>query len=188
MEENEFRVKIKEIAVDHFERDGFYGATIRKIASDAGCSLPMIYYYYKSKKELFHEIIIKDYFEILSRQAKKIESKNIIDFYTEFVFELNHLNRYDKKVYRLGVKVYLAFDGDDELTTIMENWEKSIVDRHSQLVLPHLKSCENNVIVVKTLIHLLENLIISIVVKNRYIAKDEIHEEISAILADKLNM
>ena len=30
-----------------------------------------------------------------------------------------------KKVYRLGVKVALSFDGDDELAEVMDEWEKT---------------------------------------------------------------
>ncbi|MEA5058482.1 MAG: TetR/AcrR family transcriptional regulator [Candidatus Pelethousia sp.] len=186
MDNKDFKTKIKEVAVYHFDQNGYYGTTIRKIAGDVGCSLPMIYYYYKSKKELFHEIVEKDFFAIVSRQAERAASKNIIDLYTEFVYELNHLNSYDRKVYRLCMKVYLGFDGDDELMAVMDQWEKMIVNRHLQLVLPHLKTQADGIVIVRTLIHLLENLIEGIVVKNRYLPKDEIREELSTILAEKI--
>jgi AcrR family transcriptional regulator len=188
MEEKDFKTKIKEIAVDQFDRNGYYGTTIRDISGEAGCSLPMIYYYYKSKKELFHEIIKKDYFDILARQAEKAKNENILDFYTGFVYELNNLSNFDKKVYRLGVKVYLSFDGDDELKSIMDEWEKSITGRHLKLLLPYITDKENGNVIVRTLIHLLENLIESIVVKNRYIPESEINEELSLILADNINI
>lgn len=186
MEDKDIKTRIKEVAVDHFNKNGYHGTTIRKIASDVGCSLPMIYYYYKNKKELFHEIIKKDYFEILREQANKLKAVNIIDFYTDFVYGLNDLSSYDKKIYRLGVKVYLSFDGDDELMEIMDDWEKSITDRHSKLVLPHLKDQEKGEVIVRTLIHLLENLIESIAVKNRFIAREEIYEELLIILGDRI--
>ena len=70
----------------------------------------MIYYYYKNKKELFDEIIKKDYFDLLKRQAAQLKIDNSIDFYTKFVYGLNKLSSHDKKVYRLGIKVYLSFD------------------------------------------------------------------------------
>lgn len=182
MEGKDIKTRIKEIAVDHFNRNGYHGTTIRKIASEAGCSLPMIYYYYESKKELFHEIIKKDFFSILSRQAERAKSKNIIDFYAQFVYDLNNLSNYDKKVYRLGVKVYLSFDGDDELMEIMDEWEKTILPRHCQILMPHLKGVNDGTVIVRTLVHLLENLIESIVVKNRFLSEEEIREEISIVL------
>lgn len=178
----ELKLKIKTIAVEHFNKDGYHGATIRNIASEAQCSLPMVYYYYKSKKELFYEIIKKDYFDIIERQANKLKIVNLLDFYTEFVYQINHLSDYDKKVYRLGVKVYLSFDGDDELMEIMDNWEKNILPRHYELIMPHLKPKKDAVVVVRTLVHLIENLIERIVVKGRYISEKEIREELSIIL------
>lgn len=182
----DLRSTIKEIAVCRFDEAGYYGTTIRKIAGDAGCSLPMIYYYFKNKKELFHEIIEKDFFDLLRRQAERITAKNIIDFYTEFVYELNSLGDHDQKVYRLGVKVYLGFDGDNELMAKMDQWEKLLASRHAQLVSPHLKPETDDAVIVRTLIHLLENLIESIVVKRRRISRTEIHEELSVILAEKI--
>ncbi len=182
MTDVDLKIKIKKTAVDHFNKHGYHGATIRNIANDVGCSLPMVYYYYQSKKELFHEIIKKDYFDLLNKQASRLDTKNILDFYTAFVCKVSELDEYDKKVYRLGVKVYLSFDGDDELMDLMDKWEKSIYPRHYELVMPHLKGTNNAPVVVRTLIHLLENLIESIVVKNRCLTEQDIREELAIVL------
>jgi len=179
---DDLKMKIKRVAADHFNKDGYHGATIRNIAGEVQCSLPMVYYYYKSKKELFYEIIKKDFFELLNRQASGLKITNIVDFYTEFVYRLNHLSDYDKKIYRLGIKVYLSFDGDTELNEVMDAWEKSIFPRHYELIKPHLKTGKDSAATVRTLLHLTENLIESIIVKGRYIPKAEIKEEISVIL------
>ena len=45
MADTDLKLRIKEVAVDHFNRDGYHGTTIRNIARDVNCSLPMIYYY-----------------------------------------------------------------------------------------------------------------------------------------------
>jgi AcrR family transcriptional regulator len=111
MVNTDLKERIKETAVDHFNKNGYYGTTIRNIANDVNCSLPMIYYYYKNKKELFDEIIKKDFFDILNKQASQVEPGNIVDLYTQFIYGLNDLSDYDKQVYRLGIKVYLSFDG-----------------------------------------------------------------------------
>ena len=182
MTDKELRIRIKEIAVDHFNRHGYHGTTIRNIAKDVNCSLPMIYYYFNNKKELFDEIIKKDYFSLLTRQAKQLQTEDIVDFYTQYVHGMNQLSDYDKKVYRLGVKVYLSFDGDDELMKIMDEWEQSILPRHYQLVMPHLKGVQDGTVIVRTLVHLLENLIEQIVVKNRFLSEEEIREEIAIVL------
>ena len=180
----DIRDKIKEVAVEHFNRDGYHGTTIRNIAKDVGCSLPMIYYYYNNKKELFDEIIKKEYFELLKRQAALLKTENIIDFYTDFVHNLNYLSNYDKNVYRLGIKVYLSFDGDEELMKIMDEWEKTIVLRHYQLLKSNLNNKNDDNAIVQTLIHLLETLIVNIVVKNRFLSRKDIHDEIAIVLRD----
>lgn len=180
--ESDMRARIKEIAVDHFNQAGYHGATIRNIAKDVSCSLPMVYYYYNSKQELFHEIIKKDFFEILNRHAKQIKSNDIVEFYTQYVYGLNHLDSYDKKVYRLGIKVALSFDGDEELAEVMDEWEKSQIPWHFQRIMPHLGNVENWIVIIRTLIHLLDSLIETIIVKNRYLSEEAIREDIRIIL------
>ena len=182
MAEKDMRERIKEVAVEHFNINGYHGTTILNIAKDVDCSLPMIYYYYHNKKDLFDEIIKKEFFELLKRQVSLLRTDNIIELYTKFVNDLNFLSDYDKKVYRLGIKVYLSFDGDEELMEIMDEWEKTILPRHYQILKSHLKNVDNDIAVIRTLIHLLETLIESIVVKNRYLPEEEIREEISIVL------
>jgi AcrR family transcriptional regulator len=182
MVDTDLKERIRQVAVEHFNRNGYHGTTIRNIAHEVNCSLPMIYYYYKNKKELFDEIIKKDFFNLVSRQASRLNMNNIIDFYTRFVFELNNLSNLEKQIYRLGIKVYLSFDGDEELMGLMDEWEKTILPRHHQLLQPYLKNTENQTAVVRTLVHLLETMIENIVVKNRYLPEKEIREEIAIVL------
>ena len=178
----DLRERIKEVAVEHFNANGYHGTTIRNIARDVNCSLPMIYYYYKNKKELFDEIIKKEFFDIVEKQASILKIDNVIEFYTKFVYNLNFLSNYDKQVYRLGIKVYLLFDGDEELMNLMDEWEKSILPRHREIIKPYAKNMKNEKAVVRTLVHLLETLIQEIIVKNRYLPENEIWEEISIVL------
>ncbi len=180
--DSDLRVKIKETAVDHFNTDGYHGATIRNIAKDVNCSLPMVYYYFNSKKELFHEIIKKDYFELLDRHSKQIKINDIVEFYTQYVYRLNKLSSYDKKVFRLGVKVNLSFDGDEDLREVMDEWEKTLIPWHFQRIMPHLGDVGNWIVIIRTLIHLLDNLIETVVVKNRYLSEEAIREDIRIIL------
>jgi len=178
----DLRKRIKEVAVKQFNANGYHGTTIRNIAKDVDCSLPMIYYYYNNKKELFDEIIKKDYFNLIKKQASQLKDENIIDFYTHFIYSLNTLNDYDKLVYRLGIKIYLSFDGDEELMNLMDEWEKGILPRHREILKPYTKNMNNEKAIVRTLVHLLETLIVDIVVKNRYLSENEIREEITIVL------
>lgn len=182
MAARDLKEQIREVAVEHFNSHGYHGTTIRNIANEVNCSLPMIYYYYKNKKELFDEIIKREFFRIINKQALLLKLDNVVDFYTKFIYDLNALTEYDKQVYRLGVKVYLRFDGDEELMSLMDEWEKAIFTRHYQILQPYLKNTQNDIAVVRTLVHLLETMIENIVVKNKYLPENEIREEISIVL------
>ena len=76
----------------------------------------------------------------------------------------------------------MSFDGDEELMEIMDEWEKNILPRHYQILKPYLENADNDIAIVRTLVHLLETLIESIVVKNRFLPEKEIREEISIVL------
>lgn len=168
--------------MEHFDRYGFAGATIRNIANDVPCSLPMVYYYYRNKQELFDEIIRSDYFALLKRQAEDAQSDDAVALYTRFVCQLCELSEHDRRVYRLGIKVYLRFDGDEALNTLMDAWEASILPRHLSLLGRFYTQTEALEPTVRTLIHLLENLVEGIVVKNRRPSEAEVREEIGIVL------
>lgn len=178
----DFRDSIKQTAVRHFHRDGFHGTTIRSIAREVGCSLPMVYYYYQSKQALFREIIAEDYFALIARLARMRAEPDALDFYTQFVLSVTELGEHDRMVYRLGVKVYLGFDGDDTLHALMNEWENSLFQRHYERLRPVLAGRENPEAVVRALVHLLENLIESAVVKQRPLTEPQIREELAVIL------
>lgn len=56
MEEN-IKDNIYQAALKLFSRQGFDGTSIRQIAEEASVTIPMIYYYYKSKEGLFESVI-----------------------------------------------------------------------------------------------------------------------------------
>lgn len=185
MDNQNIKNKIKQVAVDMFDKHGYHGTTIRNISKEVNCSLPMVYYYYENKQMLFHEIIKNDYFELLKRQYQRLNTEDILEFYTQYVSNLNDLSEHDRKIYRLGIKVYLLFDGDEDIQKVMAEWEKSIIPRHYNILLPHLKDRKDAQIIVKTLIHVIENMIERIVVKNIKMTKEEIKEELNIILKIK---
>ena len=61
MADKDLRDRIKEVAVEHFNANGYHGTTIRNIAKDVNCSLPMIYYYYKNKKSCSMKLLRRSF-------------------------------------------------------------------------------------------------------------------------------
>ncbi len=182
MKEENLKNRIKEAAVELFNRNGFHGTTIRSIAGDVGCSLPMIYYYYKNKKELFDEIVKRDYFQLLNKQELNLESGGVIEGYTRLIHSLNSLSSYDKRLYRLGIKVYLSFDGDAEHIQDMDTYEEAVYVSHAARIKPHLVESADCNLIAHTLMHLIDTLLMEIVVKGKTLPEDQIRREISLIL------
>ena len=57
--------RIVDAARDRFLHDGVDGASLRAIAADAGTSIGMVYYHYKTKDELFLAVIEETYARLL---------------------------------------------------------------------------------------------------------------------------
>lgn len=49
--------KIKQVALKHFARDGYEGASLSQIASEVGIKKPSIYNHYAGKEELFLSVL-----------------------------------------------------------------------------------------------------------------------------------
>ena len=60
-DQTETREKIKVAASKLFAHKGFDGASMRKIAANAGVSLASINYHFRSKQELYNEILISSH-------------------------------------------------------------------------------------------------------------------------------
>lgn len=57
--ETDVRDRIFESALRHFSQKGYAATSLREIASDARTTKPMIYYYFRSKEELYASIVHK---------------------------------------------------------------------------------------------------------------------------------
>lgn len=181
MKNPNMKMEIKTAAVELFDHSGYHGTSIRNIAKHVGCSLPMVYYYYENKQMLFHEIISEDYFALLARLAKDLETSSLVDYYTSFLSRIIALSEYDRMIYRLGIKVYLGFDGDEPLQTLMQKWEASIVPRHKKIIAPHLSENAPVDMLVHAFTHLMESLIESIVVRGKNYTEEECRAELSVL-------
>jgi AcrR family transcriptional regulator len=58
--------RIIEAARDRFLREGVDGASLRAIATDAGTSIGMVYYYFKTKDDLFFAVVEETYRGLLA--------------------------------------------------------------------------------------------------------------------------
>lgn len=65
---------IKQVALTHFAREGYEGASLRKIAEEVGIKKPSIYAHYKNKEDLFLHVV---------RYVFHLERRRILSFFQE---------------------------------------------------------------------------------------------------------
>src|SRR6188768_1438147 len=63
---SDIQPRILEAARTRFLSDGVDGASLRRIASDAGTSIGMVYYYFATKDELFFAVVEELYVKLLA--------------------------------------------------------------------------------------------------------------------------
>ncbi len=86
---------ILETARNHFVQYGYGAARMQEIADDAGINKAMLHYYFRSKENLYHEIVIRTLDYLLPRLFKAFKQEgllferieNIIDTYIETLIE-----------------------------------------------------------------------------------------------------
>jgi AcrR family transcriptional regulator len=65
--------RILDAARARFLREGVDGASLRAIAADAGTSIGMVYYYFKTKDELFLAVVESTYVTLLDELTRAID-------------------------------------------------------------------------------------------------------------------
>jgi AcrR family transcriptional regulator len=82
------RTKILDAAKEEISSKGFSGARMDKIAETAGVNKALIYYYFKSKEGLRHEIISEFFCELFELKASLSSGQNDCDDETRrYIFE-----------------------------------------------------------------------------------------------------
>lgn len=83
--------KINETAVKLFAKRGLAGTNIRGIAKEAGISMGLMYHYYKSKEDLYAELVrfaVTSANELLARlMTEEIPAKEKIEFFTQHILD-----------------------------------------------------------------------------------------------------
>lgn len=89
--------RIKEIALNHFTKNGYEGVSMAQIADDVGIKKQSIYTHFKGKDELFLQVCSDVFANELSLVSNFIESntsRSIENFLFEFL--LHYKERYEK--------------------------------------------------------------------------------------------
>jgi AcrR family transcriptional regulator len=116
--------RIVTAARDRFLLEGVEGASLRAIARDAGTNLGMVYYYYKTKDELFLAVVEKVYGKLLEEMTQgvadpAIDTRSKIErLYARF----GALSDDEIKVVRLLLREAIA--GGSRISIIFERFSR----------------------------------------------------------------
>lgn len=183
MEKTDLKQRIKEKAVELFSEKGFHGASIREIAKAANCSLPMLYYYYNNKNDLFEEVAYNEFTRLIERLNSSVSlGVPLADIYFQAVKQRKELNPYDKSVMKLSMKVWLGFDGSKEVREKLVKWENDRPERTMKIL---AKVCPNQEILPvfsNIMVRIIENMIDRIILLDEDLPDEEIKKEIDFMM------
>lgn len=125
--ESDVRENIKNSALQLFNEPGYDATGIRELSAQAGCSLPMMYYYFESKEKLLHEIAVKDFVSLVDDIfAQAVKKNNLMDFALCFIGSMDSLKRREKLTMRLGLLLHMGVPSG------MEDTRKVLVQHRYQ--------------------------------------------------------
>ncbi len=183
MEKPDIKETIKKKAVEIFSEKGFHGTTIREIAKESECSVPMLYYYYNNKNSLFEEVSYNEFILLIERlNASIILNVPLADIYYQAVKQRMELNDYDKGVYKLSMKVWLGFDGSKEVRDKIVKWENERLERTKRIL---AKACDDPEVLPvfsSIMVRILENMMEKIILLDEKISDEEIKKEIDFMM------
>ena len=127
--------RILENAVMLFSKKGFHGTSMRDIAGASGCSLPSLYYHYKSKNALFEEIVVNQFLKVTDKMNRKLDlGAKPEELYFQVLRTRKDLEGFDREVFRMALKVWLGFDGEGKAREQVMAWEKKRADANRRFI------------------------------------------------------
>lgn len=170
--------KIVYHALRLFDKNGFHGTAMRDIGQAAGCKMPTIYHYFKSKEELFDQIVRVGFEDLVTRLDNEIP-KNL-SLKEANIYRVAHkklLTEDERLIYRLALKTWLGFEGCEQSREKLFAWEQTRYEKTYEKIAGIIPS----MLWAKFWIRSITNMIQRIILLEEDIADDEIREEISMI-------
>lgn len=128
MPDSDLKHRILAAAAKLFCKNGFHGASMRDIATEAQCSLPMMYYYFTNKNELYEEVAVNQFFQLTGRLNAELDLKqHPVDLYLQVARQRRTLNEFDRAVMKIAYKLWYGFEGTEDLRQKIMQWEKDRV-------------------------------------------------------------
>lgn len=166
-----------------FSEKGYHGTSMRDIAAAADCSLPMLYYYFHNKGELFYAVSYTEFVLLTERLNLEIKpDSDIREVYIQALRQRKTLDSYDRAVYKLSLKVWLGFEGDTKARRDLAEWESGRVQRTRRILERHIADPAKRNVFSSLLIRVLENMMEKILLMDEDIPDETIRKEIECLM------
>lgn len=174
--------RLLENAVRIFSVKGFSGTSMRDIAEASQCSMPTLYYHYKSKAELFEEIVVHQFLLVTERMNRKLDlTAPPEELYFQVLKTRKELSGFDKEVFKMALKVWLGFEGEGKAREQIMDWEAKRAAANRQFIDQAALGESVREDVTEILINYMENVINRIVLLDEQIDDEKIRRQIALL-------
>jgi len=174
--------RILENAVRIFSEKGYHGTSMRDIACASECSLPTLYYHYKSKSELFEEIVVSQFLKVTEKLNKKLDvNAKPEDLYFQVLKTRKDLSGFDREVFKMALKVWLGFEGDGKARERILDWESKRADANRRFIDKAVHNASVREDVTEILINYMENVINKIILLDENIDDEKLKRQITLL-------
>jgi AcrR family transcriptional regulator len=174
--------RILENAVSMFSKKGYHGTSMRELAAASGCSLPTMYYHYKSKNDLFEEIVINQFLLINEKMNSSLHTgMNPEDIYFQVIKSKMELEGFDREVYKLALKVWLGFEGEGTARDKIREWEQKRAEANRSIIGKAVADDDLRDDVTEILINYTENIIKKIILMDEKFDDDRLKRQLDLL-------
>lgn len=130
---SDIRDRIVHAAREHFLRDGVDGASLRGVAAEAKTSIGMVYYYFKTKDELFLAVLEDVYAAVLRDLLDALDpSRSVEERIRRLYRRVGSLSNEERTVIRLILREALV--SSERVDQVIERFRRGHLPLMLQLV------------------------------------------------------
>ena len=186
MPESQVKDIIVEAASKYFAKFGFSKTTMDEIAKHIHKAKGVLYYYFKSKEELFHEVLKKEMDSVKSKLSQEVNSKKddpLTMLETYLLVRLKLLNKathyHETLKADFSEKYHFVTDIRNDFTDYERKQLTTILDRGKKEGYLDIKNIASAVSVMIMIVNGIE---IPLYLQNKYEEYEDVFEELTAII------
>lgn len=189
MPESQVKDIIVEAATKYFSKFGFYKTTMDEIAKHIHKAKGVLYYYFKSKEDLFHEVLRKEMDSIKSElsQAVKNQTDPLTMLEAYFLYRLKLLNKathyHETLKADFSEKYHFVADIRTDFTNYERNQLTIILQRGKEERYIDITNIDSTVNVMIMIVNGIE---IPLYLQNKYEEFEDVFKELTALIIQGL--